>query len=217
MLRGSAKARAHPSVATDNTPERHRIPTLARRLRAVRHPARKKSPSRFWPGVFLELRPPRVSWKSACVNNLLVGWQQLQPTFACAALAALTPPAPSCPILKCSSACWACALVAFTAEWPRMTVWPSGLRRWLQAPVRKGVGSNPTAVTLGHCLLEDALAALIKGPGLEPRKCHMEPRNSIWRWHANGAAEHSNGAARPRQHASASAHGRRICFCQISS
>ena len=29
------------------------------------------------------------------------------------------------------------------------TVWPSGLRRWLQAPVRKGVGSNPTAVILG--------------------------------------------------------------------
>ena len=28
-----------------------------------------------------------------------------------------------------------------------MTVWPSGLRRWLQAPVREGVGSNPTAVT----------------------------------------------------------------------
>ena len=28
-----------------------------------------------------------------------------------------------------------------------LTVWPSGLRRWLQAPVRKGVGSNPTAVT----------------------------------------------------------------------
>ena len=27
------------------------------------------------------------------------------------------------------------------------TVWPSGLRRWLQAPVRKGVGSNPTAVS----------------------------------------------------------------------
>jgi hypothetical protein len=29
------------------------------------------------------------------------------------------------------------------------TVWPSGLRRWLQAPVRKGVGSNPTAVIAG--------------------------------------------------------------------
>ena len=28
-----------------------------------------------------------------------------------------------------------------------MTVWPSGLRRWLKAPFRKGVGSNPTAVT----------------------------------------------------------------------
>ena len=28
------------------------------------------------------------------------------------------------------------------------TVWPSGLRRWLQAPFRKGVGSNPTAVIL---------------------------------------------------------------------
>ena len=28
-----------------------------------------------------------------------------------------------------------------------MTVWPSGLRRWLKAPFRKGVGSNPTAVS----------------------------------------------------------------------
>ena len=27
-----------------------------------------------------------------------------------------------------------------------MTVWPSGLRRWLKAPFRKGVGSNPTTV-----------------------------------------------------------------------
>ena len=29
------------------------------------------------------------------------------------------------------------------------TVWPSGLRRWLQVPVRKGVGSNLTAVNSG--------------------------------------------------------------------
>ena len=29
---------------------------------------------------------------------------------------------------------------------PSKTVWPSGVRRWLQAPIRKGVGSNPTAV-----------------------------------------------------------------------
>ena len=27
-----------------------------------------------------------------------------------------------------------------------MKFWPSGLRRWLNAPVRKGVGSNPTDV-----------------------------------------------------------------------
>ena len=36
------------------------------------------------------------------------------------------------------------------ADSPRVrsawTVWPSGLRRWLKAPFRKGVGSNPTAV-----------------------------------------------------------------------
>ena len=30
------------------------------------------------------------------------------------------------------------------------TLWPSGLRRWLKAPFRKGVGSNPTGVTYGH-------------------------------------------------------------------
>ena len=34
------------------------------------------------------------------------------------------------------------------------TVWPSGLRRWLQAPVRKGVGSNPTAVIFEFCLTQ---------------------------------------------------------------
>ena len=39
---------------------------------------------------------------------------------------------------------------------PSPTVWPSGLRRWLQAPVRKGVGSNPTAVT---CIVKPATAA----------------------------------------------------------
>ena len=33
------------------------------------------------------------------------------------------------------------------------TVWPSGLRRWLKAPVRKGVGSNPTGVILKKCHL----------------------------------------------------------------
>ena len=30
------------------------------------------------------------------------------------------------------------------------TPWPSGLRRWLKAQVRKGVGSNPTGVIAKH-------------------------------------------------------------------
>ena len=38
-------------------------------------------------------------------------------------------------------------LAIFMLPFCGMTVWPSGLRRWLQAPVRKGVGSNPTAVS----------------------------------------------------------------------
>ena len=32
--------------------------------------------------------------------------------------------------------------------WLPETLWPSGLRRWLKAPFRKGVGSNPTGVIL---------------------------------------------------------------------
>ena len=41
----------------------------------------------------------------------------------------------------------ACPSKSLTCTNASKTVWPSGLRRWLQAPVRKGVGSNPTAVT----------------------------------------------------------------------
>lgn len=41
----------------------------------------------------------------------------------------------------------ACKHSSLCMAWERKTVWPSGLRRWLKAPVRKGVGSNPTAVT----------------------------------------------------------------------
>ena len=33
-----------------------------------------------------------------------------------------------------------------TENMASMTLWPSGLRRWLKAPFRKGVGSNPTGV-----------------------------------------------------------------------
>ena len=43
------------------------------------------------------------------------------------------------------------------------TVWPSGLRRWLQAPVRKGVGSNPTAVIPIEILGDDAMRACCAG------------------------------------------------------
>ena len=43
-------------------------------------------------------------------------------------------------------------LVVITTESPGpMTVWPSGLRQWLKAPFRKGVGSNPTAVIRFAC------------------------------------------------------------------
>ena len=79
------------------------------------------------------------------------------------------------------------------------TVWPSGLRRWLKAPVRKGVGSNPTAVIFNNYrgggadpdenanadnkrVWQDSLAewskALAQGAspqerGFEPHSCHL--------------------------------------------
>ena len=43
---------------------------------------------------------------------------------------------------------WMTSDLMTSAEHIIKTVWPSGLRRWLQAPVRKGVGSYPTAVTV---------------------------------------------------------------------
>ena len=51
---------------------------------------------------------------------------------------------------------WALAIKPLFSRAPKpnnyiRTVWPSGLRRWLQAPVRKGVGSNPTAVIYFEC------------------------------------------------------------------
>ena len=36
---------------------------------------------------------------------------------------------------------------------PASTVWPIGLRRWLKAPLRKGAGSNPTAVIFTKLLI----------------------------------------------------------------
>ena len=40
------------------------------------------------------------------------------------------------------------AYLVFLRSLRPKTVWPSGLRRWLKVPVRKGVGSNATAVSL---------------------------------------------------------------------
>ena len=49
-----------------------------------------------------------------------------------------------------------------------MTVWPSGLRRWLQAPVRKGVGSNPTAVRTVLHIMKHRVHGLASGKSCRP-------------------------------------------------
>ena len=57
----------------------------------------------------------------------------------------------------CSSRGWNALSVLIACCTPNVgfghfgAVWLSGLRRWLQAPVRKGVGSNPTAVIMYIC------------------------------------------------------------------
>jgi hypothetical protein len=44
-------------------------------------------------------------------------------------------------------------------------VWPSGLRRWLGAPVREGMGSNPTVVIrVGVALVSPRPASCFRGP-----------------------------------------------------
>ena len=62
------------------------------------------------------------------------------------------------------------------------TVWPSGLRRWLQAPSRKGVGSNPTAVTLSlrkekrtNRSKPEGRSFLHTSAGLWPAPCSPDP------------------------------------------
>ena len=37
-----------------------------------------------------------------------------------------------------------------------MVIWPSGVRRWLQAPIPKGVGSSPIAVALFNLIVDAA-------------------------------------------------------------
>ena len=43
---------------------------------------------------------------------------------------------------------------------PPKTVWPSGLRRWLQVPVRKGVGSNHSCHFAIRILIVGSLESL---------------------------------------------------------
>ena len=71
-----------------------------------------------------------------------------------------------------------------------MTVWSSGLRRWLQAPVRKGVGSNPTAVSpqdargVAECRPARPTAATSHAApraGLRPSLVHS-PQRVPWRF-----------------------------------
>ena len=49
------------------------------------------------------------------------------------------------------------------------TVWPSGLRRCVKAAVRKGVGSNPTAVTFKFSQpIDDTTAVMLYGRRVWP-------------------------------------------------
>ena len=84
----------------------------------------------------------------------------------------------------------------------RKTVWQSGLRRWLKAPVRKGVGSNPTAVSqagrqAGRQAVSQSVsrsvsqsdefvprASLSRGQAYRGRICcgRVCPRASLSRW-----------------------------------
>ena len=90
------------------------------------------------------------------------------------------------------------------------TVWPSGLRRWLKAPFRKGVGSNPTAVTCpGHirAYAEARIRAVVIAQSLAPRPhaaphprgasrrqgqlCELWRRDGAWSAARLGGASHA--------------------------
>ena len=66
------------------------------------------------------------------------------------------------------------------------TVWPSGLRRWLKAPVRKGVGSNPAAV-----IFHVATAPQVMRAGTATRSL-SSPRGCGYKTLAPGAGKRYN-------------------------
>ena len=73
------------------------------------------------------------------------------------------------------------------------TVWPSGLRRWLKAPVRKGVGSNPTAVTFPPTLLCGSTSYSITW---------FSPTVSLHSARTHRACAGTTGTCRPHTHTS---------------
>ena len=76
-------------------------------------------------------------------------------------------------VYVCVCVCvFVCVCLYFRTPFVDKTVWPSGLRRWLKAPVRKGVGSNPTAVILlWHGFAQQSLSKTKTTPvGFEPTR-----------------------------------------------
>ena len=55
------------------------------------------------------------------------------------------------------------------------TLWPSGLRRWLEAPFRKGVGSNPTGVILFGSILRHYVLHTWSGPYIQRAPANLGP------------------------------------------
>ena len=71
------------------------------------------------------------------------------------------------------------------------TVWPSGLRRWLKAPVRKGVGSNPTAVT-SAIACEAQIAIGVFGFGGLATRTTPGAHKIAWRYLKNANGSRNN-------------------------
>ena len=73
-----------------------------------------------------------------------------------------------------------------------MTVWPSGLRRWLKAPARKGVGSNPTVVN--EQIACNWIARAVLGQIAPPNGITRSGQSKLW---IALRQEHHAGAAQP--------------------
>ena len=75
-----------------------------------------------------------------------------------------------------------------------MTVWPSGLRRWLKAPFRKGVGSNPTAVNAAISCFFPQASLPAQGLHRAPLyKCGRTVRDSVSEFRGQGARFDAQG------------------------